>query len=111
MASFGGLLLVHAEDPEACADVPPGTSYAAFAASRPEAAEVSAVRAVIGASRATGCRMHVVHLAAGSALPLLRAAHDDGVPVTAETCPHYLTFAVDEIPPGATVVQVLPADP
>ncbi len=108
VASFGGLLLVHAEDPEACAGVPPGTSYAAFAASRPEAAEVSAVRAVIETSRATGCRMHVVHLAAGSALPLLRAAHDDGVPVTAETCPHYLTFAIDEIPPGATSFKCCP---
>ncbi|MGZ8738141.1 MAG: allantoinase AllB [Nocardioides sp.] len=108
VASFGGLLLVHAEDQEACADAPPGTSYAAFAASRPEAAEVSAVRAVIEASRVTGCRMHVVHLAAATALPLLRAAHDAGVPVTAETCPHYLTFSVDEIPPGATSFKCCP---
>jgi allantoinase len=108
VASFGGLLLVHAEDPDGCREAPRGTSYAAFAASRPEVAEVSAVRAVIEAARATGCRMHVVHLAAGSALPLLQAAHDAGVPVTAETCPHYLTFAADEVPDGATAFKCCP---
>ena len=108
VASFGGLLLVHAEDPDSIHGVPPGTSYAEFAASRPESGEVAAVRAVIETSRATGCRMHVVHLAAGSALPLLHAAHDAGVPVTAETCPHYLTFAADEVPDGATAFKCCP---
>jgi allantoinase len=108
VASFGGLLLVHAEDPDSIHGVPPGTSYAEFAASRPESGEVAAVRAVIETSRATGCRMHVVHLAAGSALPLLHAAHDAGVPVTAETCPHYLTFAADEVPAGATAFKCCP---
>ena len=108
VASFGGLLLVHAEDPDALHDPPPGASYAGFAASRPEGAEVSAVRAVIDAARATGCRLHVVHLAAGAALPLLRSAHDDGVPVSAETCPHYLTFAAAEVPDGATAFKCCP---
>lgn len=108
VASFGGLLLVHAEDPDGVHDVPPGASYADFAASRPESSEVSAVRAVIEAARATGCRMHVVHLAAASAVPLLQAAHDAGVPVTAETCPHYLTFAADEVPDGATAFKCCP---
>lgn len=108
VAAFGGLLLVHAEDPDALAAVPAGRSYPAFAASRPESAEVSAVRAVVDASRATGCRTHVVHLAAGSALPLLREAHDDGVPVSAETCPHYLTFTAEEIPDGATAFKCCP---
>lgn len=108
VAAFGGLLLVHAEDPDALTAVPAGRSYAAFAASRPESAEVSAVRAVVEASRATGCRTHVVHVAAGSALPLLRAAHDDGVPVSAETCPHYLTFIAEQVPDGATAFKCCP---
>jgi len=108
VASFGGLLLVHAEDPDALGAVPAGRSYPAFAASRPQSAEVSAVRAVVAASRATGCRAHVVHLAAASALPLLRAAHDDGVPVSAETCPHYLTFTAEEVPDGATAFKCCP---
>lgn len=108
VAAFGGLLLVHAEDPDALTAAPAGRSYAAFAASRPESAEVSAVRAVVEASRATGCRTHVVHVAAGSALPLLRAAHDDGVPVSAETCPHYLTFTAEQVPDGATAFKCCP---
>ncbi|MGN6575890.1 MAG: allantoinase AllB [Nocardioides sp.] len=108
VAGFGGLLLVHAEDPDALHEPPRGASYAGFAASRPASAEVSAVRAVIEAARATGCRMHVVHLAAGDALPLLRAAHDAGVPVSAETCPHYLTFAADDVPDGATAFKCCP---
>ena len=108
VASFGGLLLVHAEDPDALTAVPAGRSYRAFAATRPESAEVSAVLAVVAASRATGCRTHVVHLAAGSALPLLRAAHDDGVPVSAETCPHYLRFTAEEVPDGATAFKCCP---
>ena len=108
VASFGGLLLVHAEDPDALVDVPAGRSYPAFAASRPESAEVSAVRAVIAVSRATGCRTHVVHVAAGSALSLLREAHDDGVPVSAETCPHYLTFTAEAVPDGATAFKCCP---
>ena len=55
--------------------------------------------------------MHVLHLSAASALPLIAAARADGVRVTAETCPHYLTLAAEEVPDGATAVQVLPADP
>jgi allantoinase len=108
VAAFGGLLLVHAEDPSALSAEPAGRSYAAFAASRPPSAEVSAVRAVVEASRATGCRTHVVHVAASAALPVLRAAHDAGVPVSAETCPHYLTFTADEVPDGATAFKCCP---
>jgi allantoinase len=108
VASFGGLLLVHAEDPDGIGEVPAGASYAEFAASRPESGEVAAVRAVVEASRATGCRSHVVHLAAGSALRVVRDAHDAGVPVTAETCPHYLTFAAEEVPDGATALKCCP---
>ena len=82
VAAFGGLLLVHAEDPDALRE-PEGDDYAGWAASRPPAAEVAAVDAVVEASRASGCRMHVVHLAAADALKLVRAAHDAGVQVTA----------------------------
>ena len=108
VASFGGLLLVHAEDPDALRVGEAGRSYEAFAASRPASAEVSAVRSVVAASRATGCRTHVVHVAAGPAMALLRAAHDDGVPVSAETCPHYLTFTAQDVPDGATAFKCCP---
>ena len=109
VAAFGGLLLVHAEDPDALeAFVGPVTDYRGFLATRPAHAELSAIRAVIEASRRTGCRVHVVHLSAASALPELAAAHERGVPVTVETCPHYLTFAAEEVPAGGTLFKCCP---
>ncbi len=109
LASFGGLLLVHAEDPEAMSPCPPGaTRYEDFLASRPDAAEVSAVTAVVEAARRTGCRAHVVHVSSARALPALVAAHQTGVPVTAETCPHYLALSAEQVPDGATAYKCCP---
>src|SRR4029453_18324699 len=62
----------------------------------------------IDAARATGARVHVVHVSAASVLPLLRAATADGVRITAETCPHYLTLAAEDVPPGATEAKCCP---
>ena len=109
VASFGGLLLVHAEDPDAVAAYSDTSRhYADFLASRPDSSEVSAVEAVVDASRRTGCRVHVVHLSAARALRAVAAAHDEGVPVTAETCPHYLTLSAEEVPDGATPFKCCP---
>jgi allantoinase len=110
IASFGGLLLVHAEDGGCLAAAPPpgGASYPRFLASRPAVAEHAAVRQVVEASRRTGCRVHVVHVSSGEVLPLVASARRDGVPVTAETCPHYLAFAAEEIPAGATYFKCCP---
>jgi len=108
VASFDGLLLVHAEDPDSVRPAPRGDDYAAFAASRPPAAEVVAVGAVVAASRASGCRMHVVHLAAAAALDVVRGARDAGVPVTAETCPHYLTLTSSDAPDGDAAFKCCP---
>jgi allantoinase len=104
IARFDGLLIAHAEDPgviEAAPD-PVGDSYAGFLASRPAEAETGAIDRLIEAARDTGARVHVVHLAAADALPALRTARADGVRITVETCPHYLTFAAEEIGDGAT---------
>ena len=109
VSSFGGLLLVHAEDPDAVSSCPDGaTRFADFLASRPDASEVSAVSAVVEAARRTGCRSHVVHVSSARALPVLAAAHRAGVPVTAETCPHYLTLSAEEVPDGATEYKCCP---
>ena len=107
IASFGGLLIAHAE---AAAEIsePDGPSYRAFVESRPASAEVSAVSALLSTARQTGCRVHVVHLSAADALPLIADAKAAGVPVTAETCPHYLTFAAEQIPDGATQFKCCP---
>jgi allantoinase len=110
LAAVDGLLLAHAEDAEviAAAPRPAGPSYAGFLASRPRAAEESAIGRLVAAARDTGARVHVVHLADAGALPLLRAARADGVRITVETCPHYLTFTAEEVPDGATAFKCCP---
>ena len=109
ISSFGGLLLVHAEDPEAMAPCPAGgIRYADFLASRPDAAEVSAVETLVEGSRRTGCRVHVVHVSSAAAVPVLATAHAAGVPVTGETCPHYLALNADDVPDGATEYKCCP---
>jgi len=109
VAAVDGLLIVHAEDADALAAAPPaGPDYAAFLASRPASAEVSAIEAVLDASRRTGARVHVLHLSAAAALPVLAAARADGLPVTVETCPHYLTLDAAAVPPGATEFKCCP---
>jgi allantoinase len=107
---LGRPVLVHAEDPAVIGSAPgpAGPGYGAFLRSRPAAAEVAAVTAVIDAARRTGARAHVLHLSAADAVPLLAAAGQDGVPVTAETCPHYLALAAEDIPDGATQFKCCP---
>jgi allantoinase len=66
IASFGGLLIAHAEDPEVIAAAPAarGRRYADFLASRPPEAEQRAITALLAQTRQTGCRTHIVHLPA-----------------------------------------------
>jgi allantoinase len=110
IASFDGLLIAHAEDPDVIAAAPPaqGPSYARFLASRPGQAEETAIGRLVAAARDTGARVHVVHLADADSLALLRRARAEGVRITAETCPHYLTFAAEEVPDGATSFKCCP---
>ncbi len=107
-ARLGSLLLVHAEDGDAIAPCDHGTSYAGFLASRPDAAEERAVALVVETARRTGGRAHVVHLSASGAVPALRAAREEGVDVSVETCPHYLSLDAESIPDGATELKCCP---
>jgi allantoinase len=110
LRTFDGLMIVHAEDPHAIDEAPPaqGRRYTDFLASRPRHAEDTAIAQVIELARATGCRVHVPHLSSSDALPLLAAARRDGVAITVETCPHYLTFTAEEIADGATQFKCCP---
>lgn len=104
------LLLVHSEDADviAAAEAPAGTHFSRFAATRPPTAEVVAVTRLVEASRATGARVHVVHLSAADTLPVVQGAKRDGVRLTAETCPHYLAFRADDVPEGGTQFKCTP---
>jgi allantoinase len=110
VTQLGGLLIVHAEDPGviAAAPSPSGRAYAGFLASRPAAAEDAAISRLLAAAGRHGARVHILHLASASALPLIAAARAQGILVSAETCPHYLTFCADEVPDGATEFKCCP---
>ncbi len=84
------------------------TSYQTFLDSRPRAAENEAVELMIRLSREFGARVHIVHHSSADALPLLAQAKYDNLNITAETCPHYLTFAAEDVPDGATEFKCCP---
>ena len=110
IAEMDAVLLVHAESDHVIADspAPSGRSYASFLSSRPDASEEDAVALVVNTARETGARMHIVHVSSGRVLPMLAEAKRSGIRVTAETCPHYLTFAAEDIPDGATQFAACP---
>jgi allantoinase len=82
--------------------------YSTYLASRPDAAEVEAIQLMIELSRKYGCRVHIVHLSSMKALPELRAARVEGLPITVETCPHYLHFSAEDVKDGATLYKCAP---
>jgi allantoinase len=104
------VLLVHAESDHIIEGSPRpwGRGYASFLSSRPDASEEHAVALVIDAARETGARVHVVHVSSARVLGMLADAKRSGVRITAETCPHYLIFAAEDIPDGATQFAACP---
>ncbi len=108
LSTVDALFLVHAEDPHEIRKTHASRRYADFLASRPPAAEMRAIVNVIDAARRTGARVHILHLSCADALDMIEQAKQDGVRVTAETCPHYLALAADEVPDGATQFKCCP---
>ncbi|MEU4538631.1 allantoinase AllB [Streptosporangium sp. NPDC023825] len=107
IASFDGLLVVHAEDPALLAD-PGGPGYPEFLGSRPGEAERRAVEQVAALAGETGVRAHILHVSSALCLEPLAKARREGVRLTAETCPHYLTLTAEEVPEGATQFKCCP---
>ncbi|MCM3906431.1 MAG: allantoinase AllB [Pyrinomonadaceae bacterium] len=122
LARLGAALIVHAEVPgpinraavpachleAASEDENCSSAYKTFLESRPRAAENEAVGLMIKLAREFGGRIHIVHHSSADALPMVREARSTGVSITAETCPHYLTFAAEEISDGATEFKCCP---
>ncbi len=109
LARHGAALLAHAE--LAHAEAPPAgdpVRHATWLASRPAAWEEAAIELLLRLSAEYRCRVHVVHLSAASALARIATAKAVGVPVTVETCPHYLTFDAESIPDGRTEFKCAP---
>ena len=109
LARLDALLIVHAElpGPIKTAEVS-ASDYQTFLESRPRAAENEAIELMIRLSREFNTRVHIVHLSSADAVPMLREAQREGVRITAETCPHYLHFAAEAIPAGATEFKCCP---
>lgn len=108
LEALDALFVVHAEDPAEIRPAPNSTRYADFVASRPPEAESRAVATVLAAAKATGARVHILHLSAAEVLPLIARAREDGVRVTTETCPHYLALTAEEVPDGGTEFKCCP---
>jgi allantoinase len=115
LAAMGAPLLVHAElsgpIDSAVAQLPKGASprsYATWLASRPHEAEDEAIALLVRLAREFNARVHIVHLASSDSLARLRAAKADGLAISVETCPHYLSFAAEEIADGSTEFKCAP---
>ena len=114
LAELGLPLLVHAELPGPIAAAAKSLAgkdfrkYENYLASRPDEAELAAIRLLITLCRKFHAPIHIVHLATALGLPLIRAAKAEGLPITVETCPHYLYFAAEDIPDGATQYKCAP---
>ena len=114
LSSMGAVLLAHSELPgpiESAAATLKGADpkkYSTWLQSRPREAENRAIELLIRLSQEFKVPVHIVHLSSSDALPAIRRAKEEGVSLTVETCPHYLTFAADEIPDGATEFKCAP---
>ncbi len=114
LAESGAPLLAHAELPGPLDAARAATlgldpcKYATYVRSRPREAEDLAIALLASLCRETRARVHVVHLSSASAVPLLRRARDEGLPFSTETTPHYLHFAAEDIPDGATPFKCAP---
>jgi allantoinase len=114
VAKTGLPLLVHAELPgpvdEATARLAGAdwSKYTTYLQSRPDEAELSAIRLMLALCREYHFRLHIVHLATSRALDILHAAKSEGLPVSAETCPHYLHFSSEDIADGETLFKCAP---
>jgi allantoinase len=110
LVRFDAQMIVHAEDAGAIdhATAAHGPGYADFLASRPRGAENLAIAVVIERARWTGARVHILHLSSSDALPMIVSARRDGVRITVETCPHYLTLNAEDVPAGATTFKCCP---
>ncbi len=102
-------LLAHAEiDLGADVTEPDPRAYRGYLQSRPPVWEDEAIRLLVALCRVTRCPVHVVHLSSASSIPTLRAARAEGLPITVETCPHYLCLEAESIPDGATLFKCAP---
>ena len=106
--------LIHAElDCGGFHDVEITNEYNSFLESRPKSWENDAISLMVDMARESkgkgdNCKVHIVHLSSDEALDTIAEAKSEGLRFTAETCPHYLTIASENIPDGKTLFKCCP---
>lgn len=113
VARVGGVLAAHCEDQQLVASATerlgrPVTTYQDLLTVRSDLAEATSIAVAAQFSRATGCRFHVVHMASAAGCQVVRDARARGVPISAETCPQYLTLSDESYPQVGAVMKVYP---
>jgi allantoinase len=108
LAEVDALLIVHAEDTAEIKPLEPTRDFGSFVKSRPPVSERRAIEKVISAAAGTGGRAHIVHLSAAECVAMIAGAKAAGIRLTVETCPHYLYFAAEQVPDGATEFKSCP---
>ena len=113
VARVGGLLAAHCED-RGVLDAAerslghPIATYAELLKARPATAEAVSIAIATELCGATGCRFHIVHTASRGGVNAIRRAQREGLPLTAETCPHYLSFTEDDFSELGVMMKVYP---
>lgn len=113
VAEAGGLLAAHCEDRDILATSQEAIggniqTYDELLAARPDTAEAASIALAVEFARATGCRFHVVHMSSARGAEIVRTAQEKGVPITAETCPHYLTLTDESYEQVGPLMKVYP---
>lgn len=113
VARVGGLLAAHCEDRHLVASATEGlgrpiTTYQDLLTARSDLAEATSIAVAAQFARATGCRFHVVHMASAAGCRVVRDARAQGIGLSAETCPQYLTLSEESYPQVGAVMKVYP---
>jgi allantoinase len=100
-------VLLHAEDYEICSKLEnkgdaPNTPKA-FSASRPEEAEIEAVKTAVSIAKDVGADLHIVHVGTAKAVDYIK-----GDKISSETCPHYLAFDLDDFERIGSPLKICP---
>lgn len=114
VAKTGNVLAIHAENSDLMHRLAQnitddkGDDYDLFLSSRPQLAEVLTVQTAIEFTRDLGTRLHILHVTTKRSVELIRQAQKEGLPVTAETCPHYLFLTNESYKEIGPVMKVFP---
>jgi allantoinase len=113
MARAGGLLAAHCEDRQVIESAGRALgreieSYEDLLASRPDTAEAATIAVGAEFALTTGCRFHVVHISSARGLQAVRGAQVRGIPISAETCPQYLTLTDESYDSVGSLMKVYP---